>query len=114
MRGDVQRSAYLVRRRCGISRTRRRSTMSDYRIASSPSTTLVSFSEAVPPLEVRFDAPNVTSDGGLPWVGAADEAVGVCAALSACLGDARRAASTRHSLPELLRQRIYQIVCGYE
>jgi Transposase DDE domain group 1 len=34
--------------------------------------------------------------------------------MSGCISDSRRAETTRHSVPDLLRQRIYQIVCGYE
>ena len=34
--------------------------------------------------------------------------------MSACINDSRRPETSRHSVLELLRQRIYQIVCGYE
>jgi len=61
----------------------------------------------------RFDGGRVTSDGGLPWVARAEEALGVCAALAACVPEWRRG-GVRHSLPALVRQRVFQIACGYE
>ena len=37
------------------------------------------------PLEAAFDAGRLTSDGGLPWLAEADQALGLCAALAACI-----------------------------
>ncbi len=65
------------------------------------------------PLEVSFDAGRLTSDGGLPWLGEADRALGLCDALAACVPEWRRG-SVRHSLATLVRQRVFQIACGYE
>ena len=65
------------------------------------------------PLQVDFLGGRLTSDGGWPWVAEADAALGLCAALAAALPDHRRRRG-RHSPLELLRQRIYQIVAGYE
>jgi hypothetical protein len=64
-------------------------------------------------LGVRFDGGQLTSDGGLPWVVQAEEALGVCAALAACMPEWRRG-GVRHSLSALVRQRVFQIACGYE
>lgn len=64
-------------------------------------------------LIARFDGGQVTSDGGLPWVARAEEALGVCAALAACVPEWRRG-PVRHSLDALVRQRVFQIACGYE
>ncbi len=64
-------------------------------------------------LGVRFDGGQVTSDGGLPWVVQAEQALGVCAALAACVPEWRRG-GVRHSLEDLVRQRVFQIACGYE
>src|SRR5512134_3708708 len=61
----------------------------------------------------RFDGGRVTSDGGLPWVARAEQALGVCAALTACVPEWRRG-GVRHSLEALVRQRVFQIACGYE
>jgi len=65
------------------------------------------------PLEAAFDAGGLTSDGGLPWLAEADRALGLCAAVAACVPDWRRG-PVRHSLERLVRQRIFQIACGYE
>lgn len=65
------------------------------------------------PLEAAFDAGRLTSDGGLPWLAAADQALGVCDALAACVPEWRRG-PVRHSLATLVRQRVFQIACGYE
>src|ERR671936_2766356 len=65
------------------------------------------------PLEAAFDAGRLTSDGGLPWLAQADQALGLCAALAACIPDWRRG-PVRHALEALVRQRVYQIACGYE
>src|SRR6187402_1585932 len=62
---------------------------------------------------VRFDGGQVTSDGGVAWVARAEEALGVCAALAACVPEWRRG-GVRHSLEALVRQRVFQIACGYE
>jgi Transposase DDE domain group 1 len=64
-------------------------------------------------LEAAFDAGRLTSDGGLPWVSAADRALGLCEALAACIPEWRQRV-VRHSLATLVRQRVYQIACGYE
>jgi hypothetical protein len=63
-------------------------------------------------LLVRFDGGQITSDGGVPWVARAEEALGVCAALAACVPEWRRG-GVRHSLETLVRQRVFQIACGY-
>src|SRR6266516_1807698 len=64
-------------------------------------------------LLARFDGGQVTSDGGLPWVARAEAALGVCAALAGCVPEWRRG-PVRHSLELLVRQRVFQIACGYE
>lgn len=65
------------------------------------------------PLEAAFDAGRLTSDGGLPWLGEADGELGLCEALAAEVPEWRRG-PVRHSLATLVRQRVYQIACGYE
>ncbi len=67
---------------------------------------------AGPPLEAAFDAGRLTSDGGLPWLAEADATLGLCAALAAEVPEWRRRPS-RHALVALLRQRVFQIACGY-
>jgi len=64
-------------------------------------------------LEATFDGGRLTSDGGLPWLAEAERATGICAALAACVPEWRRG-TVRHSLVALVRQRVFQIACGYE
>jgi hypothetical protein len=64
-------------------------------------------------LLMRFDGGQLTSDSGVPWVARAEEALGVCAALAAGVPEWRRG-GVRHSLETLVRQRVFQIGCGYE
>ena len=65
------------------------------------------------PLAATFDGGRLTSDGGLPWLGEADAALGLCAALAACIPEWRTRAG-QHTLETLVRQRVLQIACGYE
>ncbi len=64
------------------------------------------------PLAVTFDGGRLTSDGGLPWLAEADAVLGLCEALAACIPDWRHG-PVRHSLATLVRQRVYQLACGY-
>jgi hypothetical protein len=78
-----------------------------------PTTSRLHFdSPAGLPLEAAFDAGRLTSDGGLPWLAEADTALGLCAALAAGIPE-WRAGPVRHRLDTLVRQRVYQIACGY-
>lgn len=65
------------------------------------------------PLEARFDGGRLTSDGGLVWLGEAEATLGICAALAADVPEWRRG-RVQHSLEALVRQRVFQIACGYE
>ena len=65
------------------------------------------------PLETRFDAGRLTSDGGLPWLAEAEAQLGLCAAFAAEVPDWRRG-PVRHTLGTLVQQRVFQIACGYE
>jgi hypothetical protein len=60
----------------------------------------------------QFNAGQVTSDGGLLWLARADAALGLAATLAAGIPEWRRG-PVRHSLATLVRQRIFQIACGY-
>lgn len=63
------------------------------------------------PLTAAFDGGRLTSDGGLPWLAEADAALGLCAALAACLPPRQRGGG--QPLVQQLRQRVFQIACGY-
>lgn len=66
------------------------------------------------PLEALFDGGRLTSDGGLSWLSEAEEGIGVCARFAAQMTDGRRRRAVRHSVEALIRQRVFQIACGYE
>jgi xanthine/CO dehydrogenase XdhC/CoxF family maturation factor len=68
-------------------------------------------SRAGVPVQAAFDAGRLTSDGGLVWLAEADRSLGVCDAVAACIPEWRH--RPLHSLPTLVRQRIFQIACGY-
>ena len=65
------------------------------------------------PLEASFDGGRLTSDGGLPWLEEAEQTLGLCAAFAAVIPEWRRG-PVRHALATLIRQRVFQIACGYE
>jgi hypothetical protein len=81
---------------------------------SEPTTPTLRFATmAGVPLEAAFDGGRLTSDGGLPWLAEADTGLGLCAALAAVIPEWRRG-PVRHPLATLVRQRVFQIACGYE
>ena len=79
-------------------------------------TVCVRFAVPAPlPLEARFDGGRLTSDGGLPWLEEADAVLGLCGAFATVVPEWRhRVRSARHALETLVRQRVFQIACGYE
>jgi Transposase DDE domain group 1 len=64
-------------------------------------------------LEAAFDGGRITSDAGLVWLSKMDSEMGLCEAISECLGE-WRTRKGRHSLASLVKQRVFQIACGYE
>ena len=66
------------------------------------------------PVVVRFDAPEISSDGGALLLREIDDQLGLTAAVAACLPDERDPARVVHSRLEQTRQRIFQIGLGYE
>ncbi|MDP8973222.1 MAG: IS1380 family transposase [Actinomycetota bacterium] len=64
-------------------------------------------------LEATFDGGRLTSDGGLLWLSEVDSEMGLCEAISECVPE-WRTRKARHSLASLVRQRVFQIACGYE
>jgi len=65
-------------------------------------------------LTVDFGGGEITSDSGLLLVRQADQSLGLLEGLSKCIVERRDTRYTDHDLLTLLRQRIYQIVAGYE
>src|SRR4249920_3087469 len=64
-------------------------------------------------LVARFDQPHGSSDGGALLLKACDERLGLTERLSQCLADERQAGKIRHTLDDLIRQRVFAIACGY-
>lgn len=65
-------------------------------------------------LTVDFAGGAITTEGGLPLVREFDERLGLSARLVELVADRRDARYVDHGMQSLLRQRIYQIVAGYE
>ena len=63
---------------------------------------------------VQFDQEHASSDGGAVLLKALDDRLKLSSTLAACLSDTRQQSKVLHSLPELFRQRMFSIACGYE
>ena len=66
------------------------------------------------PVQVHFDQPDASSDGGTLPLKACDKRLGLTDALSACIRDDRQPGKINHSITDLLSQRVFGIACGYE
>ena len=66
------------------------------------------------PVEVTFDAPQISSDGGVILLRQVDDQLGLSAWFAAAMPEQRHAARTTHDRREQVRQRLYQIALGYE
>jgi len=66
------------------------------------------------PLQVQFSDLELSSDAGLLLVRQADERLGVCSRLAAAIEEWREPGKIIHSLEQLVRQRVYQLIGGYE
>ncbi len=64
-------------------------------------------------LEAAFDGGRITSDGGLVWLAQMDSELGLVSSLAEHMVEWRKRKG-QHSMSSLLRQRIFQIACGYE
>ncbi|NCC85938.1 MAG: IS1380 family transposase [Clostridia bacterium] len=62
----------------------------------------------------RFDDPAVSSDGGALFLREVDSQIGLSERLAKSITDERRQSHVDHRIVDLLRQRAYQISCGYE
>jgi Transposase DDE domain group 1 len=60
-----------------------------------------------------FDQPHASSDGGAIVLQAADRHLGLLAALTATVPDARASARVTHGVGDLLAQRVFAIACGH-
>jgi len=62
---------------------------------------------------VKFDAAHASSDGGAVLLKAIDRQLGVTETVARGLRDRRQAGKIEHELLELVRQRVFGLVCGY-
>ena len=60
-----------------------------------------------------FDGGTVSSDGGVFLLAGADKRLGLIDALASVFPDRRDPSQIRHSLADILRERIFAIACGY-
>jgi len=65
------------------------------------------------PVVATFDQPHASSDGGAVLLKAAERPYGLLDAFAECLVDGRQAGKVRHSVRDLIAQRVYGLACGY-
>ena len=65
-------------------------------------------------LVCAFDGGAITSNGGVALLAGADARLRLTERLAACFTDHRVAEAIKHTLPDLLRQRIFGLALGYE
>ena len=65
-------------------------------------------------LTASFDGGQLSSDGGLLLLRAAERRLGIASRLTDAIRDRRDPARIDHTLPELFKTRIFAIACGYE
>lgn len=70
--------------------------------------------ESPRPLVVQFSDLELSSDAGLLLARQAEEQVQICQRLADCIEDWRDPKKITHSLHQLVSQRVYQLVGGYE
>src|ERR1043166_5189726 len=61
-----------------------------------------------------FDGGDLTSDVELLLLAQADNKLGLISALARVISDRRQQGKVRHSLQQILGERIFAIACGYE
>ena len=65
------------------------------------------------PLIATFDQPHASSDGGAILLKAAEARYGLIDGFARCLVDDRQSGKVRHTVGDLLAQRIYGLACGH-
>ena len=65
-------------------------------------------------IEGRFDGGNMTNDGGVMLLAALDQRLGLTDAAARSIADPREPSSITHSIRDMLRQRVYGLVQGWE
>jgi hypothetical protein len=65
-------------------------------------------------VEVNFDGGEISSDGGLPLLRKLERRLGLLEAVAGVLADPRDPERIEHTLADMLRQRVFGLVQGYE
>ena len=65
-------------------------------------------------VQAGYTGKDISTDGGALLLREMDNRLGLTARLSGCINDERDQRYIDHQLKEMLRQRIFQIACGYE
>jgi hypothetical protein len=65
------------------------------------------------PVVATFDQPHASSDGGAVLLKAADARYGLIEGFARCLVEDRQPGKVRHTLEDLLAQRIFGLACGH-
>src|SRR3990172_4092858 len=65
------------------------------------------------PVVATFDQPHASSDGGAVLLAAAERRYDLIAGFAPCLVDDRQSGKVRHTLHDLLAQRVFGLACGY-
>ena len=65
-------------------------------------------------VSASFDGGHVTADGGALLLAEAERATGILRRLAGCFTDHRDPDKVEHTLPQLLKQRIFGLCLGYE
>lgn len=65
------------------------------------------------PLKAAFDQPHASSDGGAVLLKATDRRLGLTSAVAATMVDRPDPVKVRHSVQDLMAQRVFGIACGY-
>jgi hypothetical protein len=79
-----------------------------------PATQCVFFPDLLKrPIQVRFDAPTTSVDGGAVLLAALDRQIGLTERLAGAIHDRRQPGKVAHGVVDLLRQRSFGLGCGY-
>ncbi len=62
----------------------------------------------------NFEGGRITSDAGIVWLAELDKKLRITAKFAECFQDHRHSSYVNYSLHQLLAQRVYGIVLGYE
>ncbi len=65
-------------------------------------------------LIVNFEGGRITSDAGIVWIAELDKKLKITAKFAECFQDYRHSSYVDHSLNQLLAQRVYGILLGYD